>query len=74
MSCVGEGPKAGEGKQQGGSGNNRHGKMERRGDKRASHMQAGCQSVHSSDQTLCLMAAIYLIFLLNNFIKELFSV
>ena len=41
IGCVGIGPKAGEGKQQGGSGKNKHGKMERRRDKGASHMQAG---------------------------------
>lgn len=71
MGCVREGPKAGEGKQQGESGESKHGKMERRGDKGASHMQAGCWSVHLSDQSLHLIAAIYPI-LLNNFIKFFF--
>lgn len=66
------GPKGGEGKQRGESGESKHGKMERRGDKGASHMQAGCWSVHLSDQSLHLMAAIYPI-LLNNFIKFLLS-
>lgn len=46
--------------------------MERRGDNGASHMQAGCWSIPLSDQTLCLMTAVYLIFLLTNFIKWFF--
>lgn len=65
MGCVGEGSKAGKGRERGGLGRKKHGKREGKGGKR--HAQSGCWSVCLCGRALCLTTAVRPVFLLNSF-------